>query len=136
MYKFSQISRQRLNECHEDLIILFDEVIRYFDCSVITGYRNEDKQNKAFEDKKSKLRYPDSKHNKTPSLAIDVAPYPIDWDDIRRFYYFGGYVMATATQMFIDGTLDHGIRWGGDWDGDHEIKDQSFNDLVHFEILE
>jgi len=24
------------------------------------------------------------------------------------------------------------IRWGGDWDRDHCLSDQSFDDLVHF----
>ena len=27
------------------------------------------------------------------------------------------------------------IRWGGDWDRDNDLADQSFNDLVHFEDL-
>jgi len=25
-----------------------------------------------------------------PSDAVDVAPYPIDWNDKERFYYFAG----------------------------------------------
>jgi hypothetical protein len=28
------------------------------------------------------------------------------------------------------------VRWGGDWDGDFETKDNKFDDLVHFEILD
>jgi len=68
-------------------------------------------------------------HNRYPSRAIDLAPWPLDWSDIRRFYYFGGFVVGVANK------LDIPIRWGGDWDGDFEVKDQNFNDLVHFELL-
>ena len=26
------------------------------------------------------------------------------------------------------------LRWGGDWDMDTQVKDNKFDDLVHFEI--
>ena len=35
-----------------------------------------------------------------------------------------------AKSMGID------IRWGGDWDRDTEVRDNKFDDLVHFEIVE
>jgi hypothetical protein len=28
------------------------------------------------------------------------------------------------------------LRWGGDWSMDFEVKDNRFDDLVHFEIVE
>jgi peptidoglycan L-alanyl-D-glutamate endopeptidase CwlK len=108
--------------------MLFYEVINDFDCIVLEGYRNEEAQNRYFEEGKSKLRYPHSKHNKQPSLAVDIAPYPVDWNDRERFYYFAGYVKATAAQMGIP------LRWGGDWDSDTFVHDQTFFDLPHFEL--
>jgi hypothetical protein len=27
------------------------------------------------------------------------------------------------------------LRWGGDWDMDTEVKDNKFDDLVHFELV-
>lgn len=78
----------------------------------------------------SKVRFPNSRHNVNPSLAVDVAPWPIDWMDTERFIYFGGYVKGIAAQLGIP------IRWGGDWDGDFELKDNLFNDYGHFEIQE
>ena len=60
--------------------------------------------------------------------AVDVAPYPIDWNDRERFTYFAGYVMGIAAKMGIK------LRWGGDWDRDHNLKENSFDDLPHFEI--
>ena len=89
MPAFSNRSKNNLNECHEDLQRLFNEVIQHYDCTVIEGYRGRQEQNEAFRTGKSRLKYPGSKHNKRPSLAIDVVPYPIDWNDWKRFYYFG-----------------------------------------------
>ena len=133
MPRFSKRSNERLATCRQDLQCLFHEVIKHFDCTIICGYRSQEEQERAFMEGKSKLRFPDSKHNQIPSLAVDVAPYDkdlknIDWQDIRRMYLFAGFVLGVASQMGID------IRWGGDWDSDTDIKDNSFNDLVHFEI--
>ena len=63
-------------------------------------------------------------------MAVDVCPYPIDWNNKERFYHFAGYVKGIADSMGIK------IRWGGDWDGDTVFDDQSFHDLPHFELLE
>lgn len=79
---------------------------------------------------RSKTKWPDSKHNSNPSMGIDVAPYPIDWNDIKRFYHFGGFVQSRAESLGIK------LRWGGDWDSDRDLNDQTFMDLVHFELEE
>lgn len=113
---------------HGKLQDIFFEVIKGYDCSILCGFRDEAAQNEAFHTGRSKKQWPNSKHNGTPSLAVDVAPYPIDWDDERRFYHFAGYVKGIADQLGIS------IRWGGDWDGDNDLNDQHFFDLVHFEL--
>lgn len=128
-YKFGQRSMQNLNECHPDLQKLFSEVIKHIDCSVIEGHRGEYTQNLYYHSGKSKLKFPQSKHNQTPSLAADVVPYPIDWIDRGRFYHFVGFVRGIASQLGIR------IRCGADWDGDNSFKDQSFHDLPHFELV-
>ena len=63
-------------------------------------------------------------------MAVDVAPYPIAWDDRERQTLFAGYVLATAKALGVE------LRWGGDWDGDTEVRDNQFDDLVHFELVE
>ena len=130
MPAFSQRSLERLGECDERLERLFSSVVRGFDCSVLCGHRNEDDQNEAFRNNRSKVKWPDGKHNKKPAEAIDIVPYPIDWENLKRFYMFGGYVLAKAEALGIK------IRWGGDWDSDTMTDDQKFMDLPHFEILE
>jgi|TARA_Y100000310_G_scaffold265794_1_gene277018 peptidoglycan L-alanyl-D-glutamate endopeptidase CwlK len=130
MPRFGKRSKKRLATCDDRLQDLFKEVIKYFDCTVIQGHRGEAEQNQAYDAGRSKLRYPDGKHNADPSKAVDVAPYPIDWSDRDRFHYFGGFVLGIASQMGLK------IRWGGDWDRDTEVKDNRFDDLPHFEIRE
>jgi peptidoglycan L-alanyl-D-glutamate endopeptidase CwlK len=128
MPKFSGRSRRRLDTCDEDLIFLFKEVVKYFDCTVLEGHRGKRLQNKYFKEGKSKLKFPDGNHNKKPSTAIDVVPYPIDWDDRERMSYFAGYVKGIAMMLGIP------IRWGGDWNSNNDLKDNNFDDLPHFEL--
>ena len=112
---------------------LFREVARTWDLTVLEGVRTLERQKELVASGASKTL--NSRHlaqSDGLAAAVDVAPRGLTatvvWQDSALFYYFGGYVMRTAE--------DHGIeiRWGGDWDGDHQVKDQTFNDLVHFEI--
>lgn len=128
MPKFSTKSKQILASVHPDLRRLFETVVERFDCTIVSGHRNEAEQNEKFRQGLSKVQYPDSKHNAYPSNAVDVAPYPIDWEDRERFAYFAGYVMGVAQSLGIT------IRWGGDFDMDTEVKDSTFYDGGHFEL--
>ncbi len=128
MPKFGKRSRERLNTCNKKLQKVFNEVIKHVDCSVLEGYRDKDRQNKLFEENKTKVKYPNGRHNSYPSNAVDVTPYPVDWKDRERQTLFAGFVIGTAKQMGIN------IRWGGDWDQDFEVADNRFDDFPHFEI--
>jgi peptidoglycan L-alanyl-D-glutamate endopeptidase CwlK len=122
-----------------ELQILFFEVVRFFDCTVLEGHRGEEEQNDAFARGATKLKWPDGKHNREPSIAIDVAPYPINFSqepkNIARYYLFAGYVLGIAEQLKAQGKMTYSIRWGGDWDSDKDLSDQKFDDLVHFELV-
>ena len=128
MPRFGSRSINRIKTCDQRLQELFYEVVKHFDCTIIEGSRGKERQNKAYADGKSKVKYPNGKHNQFPSVAVDVAPYPIDWSDRDRFHYFGGFVLGVAKQKGLN------IRWGGDWNQDTKTKDNKFDDLVHFEI--
>jgi len=128
MPRFSKKSLSKLETCDKRIQDLFLRVVKKFDCTIIEGHRSKDRQNKLFDEGKSKLKYPKGKHNAIPSKAVDVAPYPIDWNDRERFTYFAGYVLGIAYEMGLK------IRWGGDWDMDTQVKDNNFDDLPHFEI--
>ena len=128
MPRFGSRSRKNLETCDEDLQALFSEVIKYFDCTVIQGHRGKEEQNKYFDEGKSKVKYPNGRHNASPSNAVDVVPYPIDWEDTDGMYYFAGFVKGVAFKLGIP------VRWGGDWNDNTEVKDTNFKDLPHFEL--
>lgn len=119
MYYYSERSSGRLKECHGKIQLLFNMVIRHADCSILCGHRGEEEQNKVFKEGKSQLKFPKSKHNRKPSIAVDVAPYPIHWEDENAFYHFAGIVKGLAICQGIK------IKWGGHW---------SFKDMVHWEL--
>ena len=129
MPSFGNRSMEALGTCDERLQRLGLRVVQDFDCSCIEGHRGQKAQDDAFDAGLSKLRWPHSEHNRLPSRAIHLVPYPINWEDRDRFHYFAGFVKATAIAMGIK------VRWGGDWDGDWQVRDNAFDDLGHFELL-
>ena len=126
MPKFGKRSRKRLKGVDSKLVNVLNEVCKYFDITVIEGLRSQERQNELVAQGKSKTKF--GKH--VAGKAVDIAPYPIDWNDRERFTYFAGYVIGIAYQMGLK------IRWGGDWDMDTQVKDNNFDDLPHFEIKE
>lgn len=130
MPAFGEKSKERLAECDERLQNLFNEVIKGFDCIIICGQRGQEAQEQAFEQGYTQLHYPNSKHNVAPSRAVDVMPYPVNYADLKRNYYFVGYVRGIAEKIGIK------IRIGADWNMNGVITDQTFIDLPHVELIE
>lgn len=129
MNKFSKTSATRLASCHPNLQKVFTAVLEVCDCSILCGHRTKEEQN-ALPNTNTQVRYPNSKHNSLPSKAVDATPYPYDEDDRERFSYFAGIVIGIGASMGV------AIRWGGDWDKDNELKDNGFDDLMHFELID
>ena len=129
MPKFGKTSQARLATCHPDLQLLMNALIKHVDVSILCGHRTEAEQNKAYREGASTKKFPKSKHNQLPSLAVDLAPWPIDWKDRGRFYMVVGYVRRLADELGIK------IRCGGDWDGDLNTDDQRLQDLPHIELV-
>lgn len=119
MYKYGKKSLERLATVHPDLQAIAHELIKVMDVTILCGYRGEKEQNAAFIAGNSKLQYPRSKHNKKPALAVDIAPFPIDWKDISRFKKMCEHVEEIAKRLGIK------IRLGRDF---------SFKDYPHVEL--
>ena len=128
MPRFGKRSKERLSTCDERLQKVFNEVIKYIDCTVLEGHRGQERQDKLFDEGKTKVKYPSGRHNANPSRAVDITPYPVDWDDRERQTLFAGFVIGTARAMGIT------LRWGGDWDMDFKVMDNRFDDFPHFEV--
>lgn len=132
MPKFSKVSQRRLDTCHPALCLVMNAAIKYVDFAVLEGHRDKTTQDKYFAEGKSKLKWPDGKHCSNPSEAIDIAPFlngKVNSDKHACIYLAGQIMFAAA----VNGVH---LRWGGDWDEDGEpVTDQTFQDLVHFELV-
>ena len=132
MSKFGKRSRERLRGVDTKLVNVLNEVVKYFDITIIEGLRSQERQNELVAQGKSKTKF--GKH--VLGKAVDMAPYPIDWESRDDFHYLGGFVLGVAAKMGVD------IRCGGDlkasskFQGKRTTKDNSFDDLVHFELKE
>ena len=122
MFKFGERSIYELSSCDPRLQEVMNEVIKIMDFSVLCGNRSKEDQNEAYENGTSKLKYPRSNHNSMPSMAVDIAPYPIDWKNKERFIILSNIVKYIAKQKDIE------IDWGYDlwgWDMPHyQIKEE------------
>ena len=134
-YKFGSSSKAKLGQCHPKLqqIMLAAIANSNVDFGITEGYRDRETQDRFFLEGKSKVRFPNGKHNSFPSEAVDVVAYVNGKATYEMNYYIYLYGLLTgiAHALFPDVT----IRSGLDWDQDGEIMpDQTFNDGCHFEL--
>lgn len=118
----------RLAQAHPDLQRLVRVVAETWDLVILETARTPERQAELVRTGKSKTLH--SKHlvqNDGFAHAVDLAPMPVDWNDTRRWYLFGGFCLGTAQRLGLP------IIWGGDWSNDTQVKDQTFNDLDHLE---
>ena len=140
-YNFGRRSHSKKITCHRDLQLILDEAIKVIDFSILEGARSLETQQEYFAQGKSKLDGVNkkSKHQVSDdeplSRAVDIAPYPIDWNDSLRFAFLAGVMQSVATNLLEENKITHKLRWGGDWDSDNDFKDQTFFDFPHFELI-
>lgn len=123
MFKYSKNSLQKLSQCDYRLQCLAHLMLykSEFDITVTCGHRSREEQEDSFKKGFSKARFGQSKHNSLPSLAVDLAPYPINWDasDIR-WDQLGKLGKDCAKILGIS------VKWGGDF--------KNIVDKPHFEL--
>ena len=131
-YRYSRRSMSRLRTCDSDLVLLMVQALADPACpcdvTVIEGHRGEARQNEMHATGKSQLRWPRSRHNSTPSMAVDVAPYvrgavSWDWDD---YHPLAEHIKATWARLKAEKKVVGELEWGGDW--------RSFKDGPHWQI--
>ncbi len=111
-------SIQKLKGVHPILIICVNNALKRcaVDFTVLEGKRTVKRQEKLFAEGVSKTLK--SYHIK--GLAVDLAPLPIDWDDLDKFKLVAKAMKEEAKKLGIR------ITWGGDW--------KSFVDMPHFQL--
>jgi len=139
VYKFGKTSTEKLEGADPRLQLVMRGALAtgLIDISILQSIRTREKQDEYFNAKKSKVQWPNSKHNiKEPgqkSRAVDAAPYV----NGAPSYNYNHCCFLAGIVMAVGKALGYRIRWGGNWDMDGEpVTDQDFQDLVHFEILD
>ena len=137
-FRYGARSRACLDTVDPRLVAVFETAIEVVDLAILQGWRSKEEQEALFLAEKSKLVWPNSRHNSAlppsadefvPVHAVDSAPWPIDWNDIERFravaFLLRGIGEAQGTPL----------RLGADWDGDFSFRDQTFHDVGHVEMV-
>ncbi len=119
-YPFGKHSLEVRSTLHPDLVKVVDEVSKEINLTLLCGHRNQEDQDRAFAEGKSKLKWPNSRHNTTPSEAVDAAIYPVNWNDIESFKKLGEVMKRCAAKVGVE------IEHGGDW--------VHFKDWPHFQL--
>lgn len=129
MAKFDSGSTLRLSKAHPLLQKIMNEAIKEMPFMVLDSQRGEAAQELAYRQGNTKVRFGKSAHNWTPAIALDVVPLPVNWKNTKPFIFLAQQViLPIARQLKIP------IRWGGDWNMNGNIHDESFVDMPHFEL--
>ena len=123
MPTFGPNSKKHLDTLHPKLQAVLNEAINHFDFSCIWGHRDQQSQDRAFQEGNSQLKWPKSRHNSLPAEAVDVIPYPGGFkNDDKAFDRMATYILGAASKVGVR------VQWGGHW--------KHFKDLAHFELID
>ncbi len=133
-------SKAEKSTIHPDLNRVLDHALDtgIIDMTIVQGRRGHEEQNRYYNEGKSKVQWPNSKHNVLVptdlAKAVDVVPFISGkgkvWDKSNCLVMVG-VLMSSAFQLGIK------IRSGSNWDQDQEyVTDQDFQDLAHIELVE
>ncbi len=137
---YSKSSSHKLLTCHEFLQIWAVAFLRAaankYRWRVIEGHRGQALQNEYHRTRRSKVRWPRSYHNKTPSMALDMIP------SVDGVYGWHREAMVDSYQLGLDvwaalvaeGKVHGTLTWGGDWDRDGDSEDERFFDGAHWQL--
>lgn len=137
VYKFGQRSLNKLATVDPRLREVMIEALAkgLIDFAVVEGRRSKERQEALLFEGRTKVHWPNSKHNVVNpddlAKAVDVVPWVNGKPSYHREHciFLAGVIRTVAVDSNIN------LRWGGNWDRDGEpITDQRFDDLVHFEI--
>lgn len=139
-YEFGARSEGNLVNVDSDLVLLARTVLGYgiFDFGITCGSRSKELQDRLYFEGRSKVRWPNSKHNlsieRKKALAYDFVIY-VNGKATYGEKHKPSYYMAVGIFKGAAAELGINIRSGADWDGDFDTTDQNFHDLPHIEKL-
>lgn len=137
-YVLGQQSRARLKGVHPDLVKVVELAIKKTatDFLVLEGVRTPARQKELYAQGRTKpgqvVTWTLTSNHVTKAdgfgHAVDLAPYPVDWNDLKKFDAISKAMFAAAAELGIK------IRWGADWDQDGKPREGGESDSPHFEL--
>lgn len=131
MYTFSARSHAKILNLEPDLYRVVRRAmdLQVMDFTVLCSLRTPEEQIAHVREGRSRtLKSRHLPNAEGLAEAVDLAPFPVDWNNTMAFHRLAGVMFAAAS---LEGVA---LRWGGDWDRDGDTRDQSFIDLPHFEL--
>jgi len=133
-FTFSNKSNERLASIKPQLAAVVRRALELspVDFTVLEGRRTKARQAELYAQGRTtpgKIVTDTLKSKHLTGDAVDIAPYPIDWNDIKRFDQMSKAMFAAAKELKVT------IRWGADWDRDGKPREKGEHDSPHFELV-
>ena len=132
-FKLGKTSLARLQGVDETLVNVVKRAIEISDVdfTVLEGVRTLERQRELYAQGRTapgKIVTWTMKSRHIEGKAVDLVPYPLDWNDLEKFNKIKDAMFQAAKE------LDVNLRWGADWDGDGNYREKGEYDSPHFEI--
>ena len=132
-FKLGKTSLARLKGVDETLVNVVKRAIEIseVDFTVLEGVRTLERQRELYAQGRTapgNIVTWTMKSRHIEGKAVDLVPYPLDWNDLEKFKKIKDAMFQAARE------LDVNLRWGADWDGDGKYREKGEYDSPHFEI--
>ena len=132
-FKLGKTSLARLQGVDETLVNVVKRAIEIseVDFTVLEGVRTLERQRELYAQGRTapgKIVTWTMKSKHIDGKAVDLVPYPLDWDDLSKFDKIRNAMFQAAKEQDVN------LRWGADWDGDGKYREKGEYDSPHFEL--
>ena len=132
-FVLGKTSLARLKGVDECLVKVVKRAIEIseIDFTVMEGVRTLDRQRELYAQGRTapgKIVTWTMKSRHIEGKAVDLVPYPLDWNDIEKFNKIKDAMFQAAREQDVN------LRWGADWDGDGKYREKGEYDSPHFEL--
>jgi len=138
MYQLGNKSKETLKGVHPKLVKVIERAIELSsqDFTVLEGVRTPERQKQLYAQGRTKpgpivtwtLKSRHFVQEDGYGHAVDLAPYPIDWNDLSKFNSIANAMFQASKELGVT------IRWGADWDSDGKPRERGETDSPHFEL--
>ena len=132
-FKLGKTSLARLQGVDETLVNVVKRAIEIseVDFTVLEGVRTLERQRELYAQGRTapgKIVTWTMKSRHIEGKAVDLVPYPLDWNDLEKFNKIKDAMFQAASEQDVN------LRWGADWDGDGKYREKGEYDSPHFEL--